>query len=194
MKTIGTNITSEYIVNKSKFIVKLINIDNINIDNYLKQIKEEYKGANHYCYAYVFENYYKSSDDKEPTNTAGLPILNVLKNNNLDHILCIVVRYFGGIKLGIGGLSRAYSNSVIEAVNKSDIIEIAKGYKVRIEFGYDLVNYINKKIENYFITYKEYDELITYEFLISINDFESIKKELETSSKLDIIDNLYVKI
>ena len=105
------------IINKSKFIALIYYIDNINeINNLLDKVKKEYKDATHYCYAYILDNSEKANDDGEPTGTAGLPILNVLKKENLNHVLCIVVRYFGGIKLGAGGLIRAYSNATKEVI------------------------------------------------------------------------------
>lgn len=193
MYTIEKSISNEIVINKSKFITKLIRLENKNIDIYIKQLKNEYKGASHYCYAYIFNGFSKTSDDGEPPSTAGLPILKVLKSKNIEHILCVVIRYFGGIKLGVGGLVRAYTNSVLLAINKSNIIEIVKGYKVKIKFSYDKINYINKKLENYQINYKKFDENIIYEFLISDDNFNNIKKELEVCSSLEIIENLYIK-
>ena len=100
-------------INKSKFYGIIIPINNIEeIPNILNNIKNEYKDATHYCYAYILDNIKRFNDDGEPGGTAGMPILNVLENNNLNHLLAVVVRYFGGIKLGAGGLVRAYTNSI----------------------------------------------------------------------------------
>lgn len=169
------NTTSEYIINKSRFITKLYMMNDINIDNILNEIKNEYKNATHYCYAYIIDNIEKAYDDGEPTSTAGLPILNVLKKNNLNHVLCVVIRYFGGIKLGSGGLIRAYSNSVIKAINESEIIELIESYKVRIQFNYNDTNEINSICNKYKIIYKEFDEEVIYELYIPISDYEYFK-------------------
>ena len=123
----------------------------------------------------------KCSDDKEPSGTAGLPILNVLKNNNLNNVLCIVIRYFGGIKLGAGGLIRAYTNASVNVI-ENNITEYIDGYKVRIIFNYEDINQINFILKNYEITYKEYNDKIIYEFLIPKIDYNNIKKELPNSS------------
>ena len=120
MYSIDSDVTNEYVINKSKFITKLYYVDNVEeVASVLNKVKSEYSLANHYCYAYIINNISKSSDDKEPSGTAGIPILNVLLKNNLNNILCIVVRYFGGIKLGAGGLVRAYTNSVSSALLQS---------------------------------------------------------------------------
>lgn len=191
MYSINKVVTSEYIVNKSKFITKLYYIDNINeINNILNKVKKEYTNANHYCYAYIINNISKASDDGEPSGTAGLPILNVLTKNNLNNILCIVIRYFGGIKLGTGGLVRAYTNSVSESLI-NNIVKYNEGYKIRIIFDYDEINKINYILKDLEIIYKEYNDNIIYEFLIEKNKYENIKKELNNSS---IIDNCYIKV
>ena len=110
--------TSKLEIKKSKFISYLYKIDNIEeIDIILKELKLEHKKANHFPYAYKFNNIVKKTDDKEPNGTCGTPILNVLERNNLNNHILIVVRYFGGTKLGAGLLLRSYSkvaNNVIK--------------------------------------------------------------------------------
>ncbi len=109
MKLINTT-TLE--VKKSKFIAYFYKLDEINeVKVILKNIKEENKKARHIVYAYKFGNTAGKSDDKEPSGTAGLPLYNLLEMNKLNDSLLIVVRYFGGIKLGAGPLSRAYKNA-----------------------------------------------------------------------------------
>lgn len=109
------NITLE--VKKSKFIAYYYEISSEDeIDIILDNIKKEHKKARHIPYAYKLFNTAKKSDDKEPGGTAGSPILNILEKNNLNNSLIVVVRYFGGIKLGAGGLIRAYSNAAREVI------------------------------------------------------------------------------
>jgi putative IMPACT (imprinted ancient) family translation regulator len=84
----------------------------------LEELKNEHKKARHIPYAYKVNNTAKKTDDKEPTNTAGLPIYNIIERKNLDNCLVAVVRYFGGTKLGAGGLLRAYSEAANKAVTK----------------------------------------------------------------------------
>ena len=166
MFTIKNNVKNEIIINKSKFITYLYKIENEDgakdIINYLKK---EYKDATHHCYAYVTDNIKRFSDDKEPSGTAGMPILNVIESNNLNNVLVVVIRYFGGIKLGAGGLLRAYTNSVSNALKLTDIIPFIKETKFMITFNYDNLTNVDYILKDYQITYKEYDENITYEFV-----------------------------
>src|SRR5574344_2440610 len=149
MKKINTNVNDTLIINKSKFITFLYNLNSLEeIDVLLNNIKSEYKDATHYCYSYIFDNVKRFNDDSEPNGTAGMPILNVLENNDLNYVLCIVVRYFGGIKLGAGGLVRAYTKAVTNCLKLTDIIDINEGYKVELLFNYDQNKVIDIKKKN----------------------------------------------
>lgn len=109
MKLIGN---SEIEIKKSKFIGLLYEIKSISdVDKILENLKIEHKKARHFPYAYKFNNTAKKTDDKEPSGTCGTPILNVLERNNLNNHLLVVIRYFGGTKLGAGPLLRAYSKA-----------------------------------------------------------------------------------
>ena len=104
-------------IKKSKFIAYYYEVDAVEeVGKILEELKKEHKKARHIPYAYKIEGYIKKSDDKEPSGTSGMPILNIIDKNNLNHTLIAVVRYFGGIKLGAGGLVRAYSNSAKEVI------------------------------------------------------------------------------
>ena len=186
MKTVKENIENEIIINKSRFITLLIKINNLDeIEKNLKEIKKKYKDATHYCYAYIIGNKEKCSDNGEPSGTAGIPILNVLKQNDLTNILCVVIRYFGGIKLGAGGLIRAYSTSASEALNKTNIVNLIKGYKIVIEFNYDNIKQINYLLKDIQIK-KEYGNTITYTFYIKEDSLNKIENELSKISKIKL--------
>ena len=105
-----------------------------------------------------------------------MPILNVLENNNLNHILCIVVRYFGGIKLGAGGLVRAYTKSVTNALEKNDIKPIKEGYKIEITFKYEDNKVIDILLKDEVILNKEYNDLVTYEIIVNKENTDIINK------------------
>ena len=178
MNTLVTNKENTIVINKSKFICCLFIINNVDeVYEHLNSIRDKYEDATHYCYAYIIDNYKKCSDDKEPSGTAGLPILNVLEKNDLTNVLCIVVRYFGGIKLGAGGLVRAYTSSVVSGLN-NNIKKIVKGLEVEILFNYDKVKLIENILKNQ-ITNKEFNEFITYKFIISYDDYDLIKDKLK---------------
>src|SRR5699024_999826 len=163
-KTIEGKVTAEVEEKKSRFIANLFYVESVEeAENCLKQIKKKYYNARHNCYAYVVkeENIIKkSSDDGEPSGTAGSPILNVIEKNNLCNVLIIVTRYFGGILLGAGGLVRAYTEAATKSVEKAEIVEQELGYEIEITIEYSelekLKYYCNKnniKITN--IEYKE---------------------------------------
>ena len=167
MKTIKNNVSNEIVIKNSRFITKLYKVDNPNnIPKLLENIKKEYKDATHYCYAYIIDNVIKSSDDGEPGGTAGLPMLQVLKNNELNYILAITIRYFGGIKLGAGGLVRAYTKSLTTTLDKSEIISLIKGYDLTIEFEYTNIKEIDHLLKDINITWKDFNEKVTYNLYI----------------------------
>lgn len=162
MKTIK-DIKKEIIIKKSKFICHLYYVNNIdNIKEKLDYINNKYKDATHNCYAYICGNLKKMSDDGEPSGTAGIPILNILETNELDNVLAVVTRYFGGIKLGANGLIRAYADSVKEAIKETNIIELIKGKQIKLTFLYDHIKQIDYLIKNYKIIDKEFDTEVTY--------------------------------
>lgn len=173
MKTINKNYDNEIIIKNSRFICYLIKINSENINDNLEEIKKIHPKATHYCYGYIYNDIKKSNDDGEPSGTAGFPILNVIEKENLNHILVIVVRYFGGIKLGAGGLVRAYTKSVTETLKQCNYINLKKGYKISINFEYKDEKNINYIIRNSNIIKKEYNDDIYYEVLINE---ETLKK------------------
>ena len=163
-KTIEGKVTAEVEEKKSRFIANLFYVESVEeAENCLKQIKKKYYDARHNCYAYVVKEesiIKKSSDDGEPSGTAGSPILNVIERNNLCNVIIIVTRYFGGILLGTGGLVRAYTEAATNAVNQAKIVEQEKGLEVEFELSYSDIekfkyycNLKNIKIVN--ITYTE---------------------------------------
>lgn len=114
----------EIIINKSRFLGYKFELESIEqIKQILQSLKKEHKKATHICYAYVYNIdcvAEKAFDDGEPNGTAGYPILNVIKKKSLTNVLVVVVRYFGGIKLGAGGLTRAYTKTASAVLNSSN--------------------------------------------------------------------------
>ena len=122
MYRIQEEIENKIIIQKSEFITHLYRVANTDeVDIILSDLRKKYYDATHNCYAYIIgdnQDIQKSSDDGEPAKTAGFPMLDVLKKRQMTNILAVVTRYFGGILLGAGGLVRAYSSSVSEALDK----------------------------------------------------------------------------
>ena len=117
MKLINSN---EIIIKKSRFLGFYYEISSPNeVNSILENLKKEHKKARHFPYAYIIQGTAKKNDDKEPSGTAGMPIYTVLERKKLNNTLIVVIRYFGGIKLGAGGLFRAYMETASKLVNPS---------------------------------------------------------------------------
>ena len=138
MFTIVKDFRQEIVIEKSRFICTLKKVQSeAEAQEFIKTIKKEFWDATHNCSAYIVDDMaQRSSDDGEPSGTAGLPMLEVLRKNKLTNTAAVVTRYFGGIKLGAGGLVRAYTNSVAEAVKATGIAQ--KVLVSKFSFIYDL--------------------------------------------------------
>ncbi|MFV0561923.1 YigZ family protein [Malaciobacter mytili] len=167
MKYVKEQFNETFEEKKSKFIAYLFPYKDF--DKEMKRLKEEHPKARHHVYAYRYLNDFEqivenSSDDGEPKGTSGKPSLNVLAGHELINTAVIIVRYFGGIKLGTGGLVRAYSDAVNKVIEKS------------ILFSYE-------KLLKKFINC-EYSDLSKVEYLLNQNEIEIINKEFTTSINL----------
>lgn len=192
MLSIRDNIVNEVIIKKSKFITYLYRVDDIeSVNMYLDSLNDKYKDATHICYAYIIDNIKRFSDNGEPGGTAGMPILGVLENKKLDHILCCVVRYFGGIKLGANGLVRAYSSSCSDAISNSCIIDLVIGNTCTISFNYDDTKVVDSLLSKGVVINKVYNDKVTYTFKIDAESLESLKSEL-LKYDLNVVDECYI--
>ena len=191
MYTIANNVKYELIIKNSKFITCLIKINNeLEVKEILTNIKKEYPDATHYCYGYVLENIKKADDDNEPSSTAGIPILKVLEANNLTNTLAIVIRYFGGIKLGANGLIRAYTKSVANAVKETILKELIAGLNIDITFDYEESKKIDYLLRDIKINNKFFEKRITYNIDIPISFLDTIKN---TNIDYKIIKNIKIE-
>lgn len=166
--SIRTNDKYEETIKYSKFIsliYKVYSKDEVNY--YLDKVKDEYPSATHYCYGYVIDNDIKSSDDGEPSKTAGAPILNQITSKNLNYVLIVVVRYFGGVKLGAGPLTRAYAKLAREVIKEGNIVTLVKGYDIDIYFNYNDIKDIDYLLGNSKIISKDFNDIIKYNVYIN---------------------------
>lgn len=201
--TIYQNGEHQIEIKKSKFICHLFRIENEEqAKEYIAKIKKEHYKANHNCSAYMLgENFeiQRSSDDGEPSGTAGVPMLEVLKKNQLQNTLAIVTRYFGGIKLGAGGLIRAYSTSVSEALKEIGIVQGKLQQILDIIIDYPQLGKLQNYLENEQIAIQEIDyfEQITVKVAIDINQCESFQNALidlfNNQLSIQILDQKYVE-
>lgn len=147
--SIENNIEVEKVIERSRFITNVFYVENEETARVLlEKVRKKYSDATHNCYAYVtdFGKSTKSSDDGEPSGTAGVPILEVLKNKKLINVLVVVTRYFGGIKLGAGGLVRAYSGSARDGVISANIKEFFVCDLFRVSLKYEEFNLFKKEV------------------------------------------------
>lgn len=186
--TIEGNVCKSLTIKKSKFIANLFCIESVKeAEEKIQEIKGKYFDAKHNCIAYrVIENdnlVEKASDDGEPSGTAGQPMLNILQKSNLNNVLIVVTRYFGGILLGTGGLVRAYSDTLKLAIAGAEKIKKCKGEIYEVEITY-------QEIDNFKYYCKNNDINI-----LNIDYLENIicKIELEEKKKEKIIKDLETK-
>ena len=190
MKTISNRTISEYEIKNSKFITILYKVDNqFSLEGLITQVKKEYPKATHYCYAYRTENEQKSSDDGEPGGTAGLPMLNVLIKEELINVLAITVRYFGGIKLGSGGLVRAYTKSLTLALANANILEVVEGYEVKLSINYNEQKQLDYLLKDINVINKEFNDQVYYFIEISKNDLSLLDNYNYEIIKTKLIEN-----
>lgn len=190
MNTINELTIYEQTIKKSTFICTIIPVKSIEeVNTQLKEIKKKYYDATHNCYSYIVydesskQKIIKASDDGEPSQTAGVVILDVLQKYDLVNVLAVVTRYFGGIKLGAGGLVRAYSSSTSETLKNAKIIEIVNTVKLKLTFSYIYVNEITRLLHSYQLFEKNYDSSVSLTYIIPEKDYESIIASLISLTK-----------
>ena len=181
--TIKENISAEIVVKKSKFIANLFYISSEEeAEEKIKELKKKYYDARHNCYAYTIMKddgiISRSSDDGEPSGTAGMPMLNILVKKELVNVLVVVTRYFGGILLGTGGLVKAYTDALQEALEKAEFAKEEIGYELEIVLEYpefEKFQYYCRK-NNITIINSEYNENVKCKIEVSKEEKEKILK------------------
>lgn len=167
----------------SKFIAHVFHVESEDeVKDSLSQIKKQYYNARHHCYAYRLnpENeQFRSNDDGEPSGTAGKPILNQILSNELFDVLVVVVRYFGGTKLGVSGLIRAYKSATVDALQQAEIIQKTITRNVDIRFEYVLLNDVMRiiKEEDLTVLKQQFDNTCFMILEVQINREEIIKSK-----------------
>jgi uncharacterized YigZ family protein len=157
------------------------------IKNALESLKKKHHSARHFCYAWQIGTEtirFRANDDGEPSNSAGMPIYGQIQSFGVTNILIVSVRYFGGTKLGVGGLINAYKNSAQLALETSEIIEKTIDVRFKISFGYDLMNKVQRIIKErqLKIVNQKLELACEYEISVRKNDAEAI---------FEIFDNIY---
>jgi len=157
------------------------------VKNCLDELKKKHHSARHFCYAYqigIEDIKYRANDDGEPSNSAGMPIYGQIQSFEVTNILVVSVRYFGGTKLGVGGLINAYKNSALLALEVSEIVEKTIDIFYKLSFNYDMMNKVMRiiKEKNIHIIHQKLE--LTCEYTIAI-------RKKEAQAIFDIFENLY---
>ena len=195
MLSIKSSDKYELIIKNSKFISLIFRVySKKEVNNILDNIKKEYPNATHYCYGYVIDSDIRANDDNEPSGTAGYPILNQITSNNLNYTLIVVVRYFGGIKLGVGSLTRTYAKVSREVIRDNNIIELEKSYDINIVFNYNDIKGIDYILSNSKIITKIFDKNIIYNVYVNKNILDKLSKyDITINKEIYIEKNYYTK-
>ena len=191
-------VIDKQIIERSEFIAILSRCFSIEqAKSLVEQAMIDYPNATHYCYAYLLQNnqYSKSNDNGEPSGTAGAPILQVLLKNKLDNVICIVIRYFGGIKLGAGGLIRAYSGAAANVVNKAILTEFIPWHVFQFSCSYDKIGIINNLVDDQFkIIDTQYSDQVTFTIRTTKEDNQqTLDNALKQAVSIQSLDDLLVE-
>ncbi len=191
--TIKQNIEQETVINKSRFITYLFKVENEDeAKTKIDEIKALHKDATHNCSAYTVGDSHqiqKANDDGEPSGTAGVPMLESLKKNDIHNVVAIVTRYFGGIKLGSGGLIRAYQGRVSEAIQLAGKVIYKNGMMIQVTLPYELSGKFEHAIDDKFIIINQtYTDKVIYDVqLVSEDKDEFINFVTELTQGLPVI-------
>lgn len=197
---IKSSVTFKQTINRSEFICLLHRCFTIEqAKAYVNQAKIDYPQATHYCYAYLLDHHQfsKSNDDGEPAGTAGSPILQTLLKNDVDNIIAIVIRYFGGIKLGAGGLIRAYGSSCALALQQAILTTFQTVHCYQVTIDYDAIGKINHIVDSYGMTIEDtqYNDQVSYTITTSLNDATTIFKDgLSNQCMIQPLDDRYIEV
>ncbi|SFQ53288.1 uncharacterized protein, YigZ family [Psychrobacillus psychrotolerans] len=168
---------SEIIIQKSRFLTYVSRAETEQqAQNFINNIKEKHKSANHNCSAYIIgehDNIQKANDDGEPSGTAGVPMLEVLKKQGLQDTVVVVTRYFGGIKLGGGGLIRAYGKATTEGIDAAKVVERKLHHLMKISIDYTWLGKVENEVRNSDYPLKE----INYVELVEVMVFTKADEE-----------------
>jgi uncharacterized YigZ family protein len=196
--TIDKESRKEIKIKNSKFIGQTYSVDSTeSAQSILTEIKKKEYNANHNCFAFIVGlgnlKVFKYSDDGEPSGTAGKPIYDVIEGSNLTNILLVVTRYFGGTKLGTGGLVKAYSETAKSVLEKSGIIKKYLNESVKFEIDFSLYNPLLKIIENAGakLVDSEFSDNVLVEIEIRKNKYADLKMKIVelTSGKVTFIES-----
>ncbi len=192
--------SAEYEIKKSIFIANVKHVETEeSAREFVQAIRKKYFDATHNCSAWILGelgNIQKSNDDGEPSGTAGNPILDTIKKHELTNTAVVVTRYFGGIKLGAGGLIRAYSHTATLGLDAAKIVQMTTFQQVELTLEYNFLatieNFLRKK--NITVTNSKYADLVTLTLILLPDDIENFLVELTNLTAANVLYELKEKI
>ena len=182
-RTIKENSSYEVSIKKSRFICHLKRTETEeDAQRFIEDLKKEHWKANHNCHAYIIgenDDIQRASDDGEPSGTAGLPMLEVLKKKHLKNVTAVVTRYFGGVKLGASGLIRAYGHTTKEAIDEIGVVEKQLHQFIALEVSYPMSGKIQNLLyqKSYRVEDIDYTDTVTFNCLIPAEQIQSFYEE-----------------
>ncbi|MGB7594135.1 MAG: YigZ family protein [Erysipelotrichaceae bacterium] len=191
MYRLRTESKTKLVVKKSEFIAILLRVENEDeVKEHIKAIRKEHPKARHVCHAVIVHGEQlveRSNDDGEPAGTAGLPILEVLRKRELENVLAVVVRYFGGVLLGSGGLIRAYSQSIAQCIDNAELSEVKEMLQSTIRFPIRYTDSLLSLLKETTILSKEFSEDVT---LTLVSETDNWKSDCNTicSGNFEIVE------
>lgn len=200
--TVLSSASAEIVIEKSRFIGQSFHVEDLEeTENIIKEVKKKYYDATHNCFAYIIGedmSIAKASDDGEPSSTAGVPMLELLKKLNLTNTLLMATRYFGGIKLGASGLIRAYAKTAKISLEANSIVNKDVFNRIILEIDYSLIGKMQKFLDNNQIIYDApiFTEKVELNLYAKDEKIEGLQKDLlditNANCKLVIGDKLYL--
>lgn len=194
-RTVAKEGRGEFIEKRSRFIgtVRPVRTEEEAV-GFIEELRKKYRDASHNVYAYIIENnnIARYSDDGEPSGTAGVPVLDILKKEGLTDLAVVVTRYFGGVLLGTGGLVRAYSKGAKLAVDAAGIANMVLCRETRMSFEYTLLGKIQSELRNRGLACGEpvYTDSVMIPVYIPIGEFQKVKEDFAaiTNGTVSFID------
>ena len=170
----------EFVVEKSRFISFACQVSTVGQANFfIESISKQHYDATHNCYAYLTDEGQKFSDDGEPQGTAGMPILNAIKGKNLHNVAVVVTRYFGGIKLGAGGLVRAYGKAASNVLEEAEKVQFLQCDEFKLKCDYTYVSSVEATAFSYGkIMEREYYADVTYNVVVPVAKSDEFAKKI----------------
>jgi uncharacterized YigZ family protein len=189
-RTLAAPVRSELVIKKSRFIgcIEPITSHAAGLER-VAELWRQHPEARHICYVLLVAGQVRQSDDGEPSGTAARPMLNVLQHKGLDYVLATVVRYFGGIKLGAGGLVRAYSQAISEPLQQVEWVEVKPQAQVRIRFAHAHEALVRRLVEQAGLALEvEYEQQVVASLQGEAEELERCLHQLreQTRGELDI--------